>query len=625
MKVRTTKTSEKDLKLSCSIRKMAGILSISEQYSQNIETCKIPKWSVARKTLEKKKRLPKGEYRVVGYDTESVTIGEDVGPFLSGFWGDDCPLDFYHSKRVYPKGHLLYFLQALDDFSKHPLPTIVFAHNLEWDMVQILISMLGQIKNDKIIIPFNSAVFEMSLTQPCFGSFRQCGRRTVFIRDSFAFFKTSLKEVAKAVGINNKEPNFPDIGKRVFSWEEMGEYFEGDLKAVHSVGSYINQMHSDFSVPECTVSVPHFASSVFRMTIQKPIAKFPYPKFGLQTYYGGKTRSIPGVYQDINCYDVNSEYPFSMTKLPKLCCGSYEPTMEYKGPWGVYVLNDYEFNKCQFGTFYHNKTKVRGETLRFLDSCTDFKFFATGWDIEAALYCGSLKLKKACGYYWKEKKCKHDNIFQGFVNRCYLMRNKAKKDKNEILSLAYKLILNSLYGKFSQFRYEPTNGTWKPGALFDPCVAGMITAYGRYLIHTFEHAGNSIYTSTDSIFTTQELPTGENLGDLKHEFKARHLIILRNKVYFAFDARFKLIKWAGHGLQCDSPLDLMKAFAEGESFITKTRLLKRKEGVRRKIKPGSLDVRIQNIEGIEITEEMRAIFLKAVQVFKQGQIIPQSL
>ena len=554
-------------------------------------------------------------------------MGNNVGPFLSGFVGDDYPLDLYHSGRVRPDKHLQYFLLTLDKLSQYDKPTMVIAHNLEWDLVQLLIGRLDDIKNDHLTIPIGCGALEVTLSQPCFGVFRQKKRQPVFIRDSFAFFKTSLRDVAKAIGVHEKDNAFPDIGSRVFSLEEMGEYFTHDLKAVRSVGTYIAKLHTDFKIPDCTVSIPHFSSCVFRESIDKPLARVPEPKFGLQTYYGGKTRSVPGVYHNIHCYDVNSEYPYAMTKLPKLCCGSYEPILSYKGPWGVYCVTKYDFKKCAYGTLYHHKIKVKGETLRFLDSCKNERFFACGWDLEAAMDCGSLTMKKGgvCGYYWKEKKCGHDHVFQKFVTRCYSMRGEAKKHGNDILSLTYKLILNSLYGKFSQFRYDPLTGVWKPGTLFDPMIAGMITGYGRYLIHQFEHQGDSVYTSTDSVFTSKTLPTGPELGQLKHEFTARHLIILRNKVYFAFDRNYVLIKWAGHGLQCDSPLELIQAFARGELFIKKTRLIKRKEGVKRKITPGSVRVRVQNLEGLVITDEMKTIFIKAAHANRHTAAIPQTL
>src|SRR5690606_28437653 len=69
-------------------------------------------------------------------------------------------------------------------------------------------------------------------------------------------------------------------------------------------------------------------------------------------------------------------------------------------------------------------------------------------EIEYALKRGDIKAVHEVAVY------KMAPIFKTFVDRFYTFREKAKQEKNAVWDLLYKLVMNSLYGKFGQLKRE---------------------------------------------------------------------------------------------------------------------------------------------------------------------------
>src|SRR5690606_6461361 len=69
-------------------------------------------------------------------------------------------------------------------------------------------------------------------------------------------------------------------------------------------------------------------------------------------------------------------------------------------------------------------------------------------EIEYALKRGDIKAVHEVAVY------KMAPIFKTFVDRFYTFREKAKQEKDAVWDLLYKLVLNSLYGKFGQLKRE---------------------------------------------------------------------------------------------------------------------------------------------------------------------------
>lgn len=155
-----------------------------------------------------------------------------------------------------------------------------------------------------------------------------------------------------------------------------------------------------------------------------------------------------------------------------------------------------------------------------------------------------------------------------FVDTFYGLRKRAREDKDAFRTYAYKILLNSLYGKFAEtldrnayvtsareIEYARKKGsqvlsTKVPGVYqivsqeegpFRHIAAGAyVTALSRLrLLEGLELAlskgGEIYYCDTDSIMTNVPLPEleGSELGQWKHEYTFTDLEILLPKVYRA--------------------------------------------------------------------------------------------
>lgn len=133
--------------------------------------------------------------------------------------------------------------------------------------------------------------------------------------------------------------------------------------------------------------------------------------------------------------------------------------------------------------------------------------------------------------------------FKDYVDFCYQRRMEAKAADNGLDIVWWKLAMNSLYGKFGakpildmiyddeQIRLE-TN----PPASANVIWSAYVTSHARLrLLGHLRETTTCYYTDTDSLFTPDLLPTGEELGRLKHEGTYPHVNCVGNKLY-TFDA-----------------------------------------------------------------------------------------
>jgi len=180
------------------------------------------------------------------------------------------------------------------------------------------------------------------------------------------------------------------------------------------------------------------------------------------------------------------------------------------------------------------------------------------------------------------------DIFSGYVRYFYSRRMKSKEEGDNTQQYFFKLMLNSLYGKFGQKsvgwekigecnpseegyekvydvltgkRYlirrhngiiEQTKDSEESFNSF-PAIAAHVTAYARmYLFSMMERAGleNVFYTDTDSLITNQmgyqnlkNVIDPKELGKLKIEGISKHLEIYGPKDYvFGDKVRMKGIR-----------------------------------------------------------------------------------
>lgn len=133
--------------------------------------------------------------------------------------------------------------------------------------------------------------------------------------------------------------------------------------------------------------------------------------------------------------------------------------------------------------------------------------------------------------------------FRQYVEFCYGNRLTAKQQDNALDIVWWKLAMNSLYGKFGAkpiidmiYDDEQVRMETKPPASANVIWAAYVTAHARLtLLKHLRSTTACYYTDTDSLLTPDLLPTGEELGQLKHEGTYAAVNCVGNKLY-TYDA-----------------------------------------------------------------------------------------
>lgn len=370
--------------------------------------------------------------------------------------------------------------------------------------------------------------------------------------DSFRFYTTSLKKIAKTLNCQNQKLDPPEgLGKVRFTKKDRHfvDYARNDALVQWEVGRAIVDMHEEYDVP-ISISAPQFAMRVFckHHLKEEEAIRLPSDRIlsaSIHSYHGGKNGYYckPGLYKDCKEIDISSAYPAAMKALPSFLAGSYQHTrIVRRDVVGVYMIRG-KVGRCRYPIFLtHDGQPIYGESKVS-------GLWVTCYELWEALDRGEVELETVSGWVWVPEEGAR-NPLSSFVDEYY-----AKKEatpKTDPRYQTYKLLLNSCYGKFIQnIEQEPeadvevTDGevrkvpvTYKAGGMFHPFIASLITGYVRAYLHRMEHDFQAIHSSTDSIKTIlpvkqEDLPRG--LGGLNVEI-AGDCVVLRNKLY---------LHWAG--------------------------------------------------------------------------------
>lgn len=271
-------------------------------------------------------------------------------------------------------------------------------------------------------------------------------------------------------------------------------------------------------------------------------------------YFGGRCEAIKKgtTTGKLSYLDINSAYPWAMTfdhptgsqysitnKLPSVA-----------GPWFAKIVATNRRALC-----------VRDKNGLTFD-CEYGTFFATGWEIVAALELGLIQIEKVLQVYHPARTVN----FSEYVHETKALRDAAKKAGNEIEQIAYKFLMNSAYGKYAtdprdwQNYYlddigsEPDMGyewltdvgnlsiyqtpTYDGEGFYDVATAASITGKVRaYLLETMANCQDIIYCDTDSIVCkgyANTIKIGKNLGEWKLEDTGSKMCIAGKKLYAFF-------------------------------------------------------------------------------------------
>lgn len=192
-----------------------------------------------------------------------------------------------------------------------------------------------------------------------------------------------------------------------------------------------------------------------------PVRLISMPKshelFIRESYRGGRTESyyikkeLPFLY-----FDINSLYPYVMA-TNKYAVSFYREEENYSLNWleedvenySIFALIDYDFSHDYERLPIVVRVKI-GNNYKLTQKYSAQDVWLTGKEVlEILKEGGNVKIKKVLLY-------KQRDLFSRFVYDLYKKREEYKKEaergdqKAKVMEKFYKLILNSLYGKFGQ-------------------------------------------------------------------------------------------------------------------------------------------------------------------------------
>lgn len=519
---------------------------------------------------------------ILGIDTETYK-GKPISFQIAG--DDFCDIIFCNENNITEKFLNYIFFKCNSKNQNYAL----FFYNINFDMPILFYKYKEKFLEDDVCIKIKDIKITGFFGKP---SYFTISKSNLYIKcfDIYFYFPFSLGKVASVFGLEKLE-RLKGLGKYKYTEKnkKFVEYAKKDAEITQKIGRKIYEFHNEYDI-SMAISISQLAEKIFRHKfLKKDIPALPYEilKPSLRAYHGGKNGFYvkPGWYKKVYSYDIVSAYPYAMANLPDFENGDYYKVNEYKkGFVGVYNVEGF-IKKCKYPIIYDDKGNL-------LSNCYVKDIWITSYELENALKWKEFKLKRCFGYVFISNS-KEKTALQRFVETFFKLKN---EEKNNEKRLFYKLILNSLYGKFIQMRksseiYDVENEKFLfknvvTGKMFNPFIASLITGFVRAYIHDLEHKFNSIHTSTDSIKTLKPIAEkylGSNLGDLKLEVCGKCLL-LRNKLYLHYNTDGKLEKYALHGF-FGSPDDLLKIWKTKNFSYEAEKMLLLKESIRQKKQP----------------------------------------
>lgn len=513
--------------------------------------------------------------RIVAFDTETC-LGRPFALGVSDHTGKH--VDCY---AVAPRQALLRFVHTIRQHDRQAhlagQSLIAAAHFLRFDLTVMMVGYLGSrwrthFDREHFKVKVLDAVIEGHVGQPCFASIR-FPNRTVVLLDTAAYFVMSLNRAAQMVGLKEQKLGKPTgLGYRRIPLVEIRPYLRRDVLLCHAVAKQIVRWWSDWKIRPA-VSAPHFAARVFRHAfIKRAWVQVPasVEKAALLSYHGGKNGfyTKPGWYPKVYSYDIRSAYCWAMTQIPDMTEGEWQwsKLKPRSGDFGFVsisgttpasqkypVLFTHDFLPLQAGESFTRLTVTTHEY-------TMMQSLYPAWRPSIISTCR-----------WKPDRIGPSDLSK-YAQEMWTRRLKARKLFQATEEELYKLLANSLYGKFIA-RIEEEPGQYRKGEIFYAPVAAWITALVRCRIARLEHTAGAIHTSTDGFLTLKALPKsalGDTLGAVKL-VNVGPAVIVRNKCYLHFRPDGSIDHAALHGFQ-GSARDLWTIVQTGKTVYTRERL-----------------------------------------------------
>ncbi|MEM1726593.1 MAG: DNA polymerase [Candidatus Bathyarchaeia archaeon] len=430
--------------------------------------------------------------------------------------------------------------------------------------------------------------------------------RKILAVDSTNYFKTSIAELGKQIGLPKLEIDFNKASE-----EELLTYCKRDVEILSEYFLRFINWWKESDLGNFSVSVASLAFNAYKHRFMRHKIVVHDRKEALEleinSYRGGRNECfyIGEINEKVYKLDVNSLYPYVMANC-----------------WFPFRLRGIKENITPKQLFAYLRYH-----LAIADVLVETKENAYGVKREKLIFpIGRFRVTLVTPELWYALKNKHlidiykvalydpAPLFREYVEYFYGLKKQAEEEGNHVKRTFAKLMLNSLYGKFAQRTHElekmqfPVVLKWgsllirdivakenykvyfingepyrigKEEKLFydaNVAIASHVTAYGRmYLWELMKKAGleNIYYVDTDSLFVNQQgyerlkEYIGDDIGKLKVEDEADKVIIYAPKDYvFGDEVKIKGIKPTSIKVSTDTYIT--EQFLKTKSLLSKS-------------------------------------------------------
>ena len=479
--------------------------------------------------------------------------------------GDLLSLCIYNGKECIHFQTWAEFYYFIEQNNKEKTYRKFVAHNGgKFDWVSMVESLIDTFKDVDIIMTGSSIVFI---------KLKDFKKNVIFL-DSLKVLQKGLKKLCKTFEVETPKKEI-DISKIEWyfknEYHTYKEYLERDCISLFQVLEKAMKIFDvDFWPPTiASLSMYKFRESFLPKNLLSPWGK--KDEFISQSYAGGRVECFrSGIFNNVYVYDVNSLYPFVMRNADIPIASCIQTRNYHTKIPGFYKIAFNQYNKSVPPVLWE-KTE---NGLEFVYKGSGI-FYNREINLLTAVG-GTFKLDH--GFIYPKGTCK---AFKKFVDYYYGQRTIYKGTP---LDYCFKILMNSLYGKFAQkclthklvkwdmAKLKANKFPWKEynleKNLFEIeetrkvrhrhiAIASIITSLARIALYKYFllYPDNLIYCDTDSIHLNRSFPEkyvdDKKLGFLKIENENDKGCYIGRKQYAVGDK----MKFKGIPLKSSLPHD----------------------------------------------------------------------